>query len=111
MISSNGDDSLSESLWPLIFLPERNLSNIYRRMPMKKIEGMVRAATPPTYSCIINEGREGGMGKSELMLEFCHRNVSDGTFAVVGRISCSEEASVVSSYRYLAILASARKLT
>ena len=42
------------------------------------------------------------MGKSELMLEFCHRNVSDGTFAVVGWISCSEEASVVSSYRYLA---------
>ena len=102
MISSNGDDSLSESLWPLIFLPERNLSNIFRRMPMKKIEGMFRAATPPTYSCIINEGREGGMGKSELMLEFCHRNVSDGTFAVVGWISCSEEASVVSSYRYLA---------
>ena len=59
MISSNGDDSLSESLWPLIFLPERNLSNIYRRMPMKKIEGMFRATPPPTYSASLMKVEKG----------------------------------------------------
>jgi len=92
----------SNNLWPLIFLPDRNLQHIPRRIPIRKLEDLIVPSKPPQCALVINQGKEGGMGKSEIILEFCYRNIEDGVYAVIIWLTCTTEASLLTSYKYLA---------
>lgn len=89
-------------LWPMVFLPDRNLTHHPRADLSRKICELIRPSSKPQHLCFASHNNDGGMGKSEMILECTYRSLEDGVFGAVFWLCCRSEASLVSSLRLLA---------
>jgi hypothetical protein len=93
----------SGTLWPLLFLPERNFFHLPRQDLMCKTLAMMQPdSKKPTHLCVVNKGGYGGLGRTQLILESAYKSIERGLFGVVFWLSCSNESSLMSSYRQIA---------
>jgi tetratricopeptide (TPR) repeat protein len=95
-------ETMTTSLWPMIFLPDRNLVHISRHEVLKKLSDIITPNNKPQHVCVVNKNGAGAMGRSETMLETAYQSLEKGIFGVIVWIPCHSEASISSSFHYLA---------
>lgn len=74
--------------------------NTYTDENQSQVSALGMQQYVPEYIAVL--GAESGLGKSELVREYCYQNCSNEAF-LIGWISATDEASLVLSYRELAM--------
>ena len=95
-------EATTTSLWPMIFLPDRNLIHISRPDVLKKITDALTPQKKPHHVCIVSKDGLGGTGRTETVLEAAYQSLEQGVFGVIVWIPCNSEALVSSTFRHLA---------
>lgn len=92
----------TQNLWPMLFLPNRNMCHHPRVDLCRKVSELIRPFSKPQHICVVGQNSSAGMGRTEMILECTYRAIENGVFGVVFWIYCRSEASLISSFRLLA---------